>query len=94
MVLRIPLARSATDVYPHSMARVLHWNGRSLPPELRELPAGDYVVSEYRAEKLTPDEELGLREALQSIDRGEAIPGAKVHAELKAMLKQRRRRRK
>lgn len=26
------------------MSRVLHWNGKDLPEELRDLPAGRYVV--------------------------------------------------
>ena len=25
-------------------ARVVHWNGTDVPPELRELPAGRYIV--------------------------------------------------
>jgi hypothetical protein len=74
------------------MARVLHWNGRNVPSELRKLPAGDYMIAAYQ--KLTSDEEKGLDEAIEAIDRGEGIPGEKVHAELKSMLKQRSRRRR
>lgn len=44
-------------------ARVLHWNGKDLPKELRELPAGTYVVEAVDAATLTPDEERGLAEA-------------------------------
>jgi hypothetical protein len=53
-------------------ARVLHWNGKDLPEELRELPAGAYVVEAVdRAAALTPDEERGLAEALASLRAGE-----------------------
>ena len=53
-------------------ARVLHWNGKDIPEELRELPAGTYVVEAVdNAPTLTPDEEQGLAEALASLRAGE-----------------------
>ena len=53
-------------------ARVLHWNGKDLPEELRELPAGTYVVEALdKVPALTPDEEQGLVEALTSLRAGE-----------------------
>jgi hypothetical protein len=52
-------------------ARVLHWNGKDLPEELRDLPAGTYVVEAVAAPALTPDEEQGLAEALSSLRAGE-----------------------
>jgi hypothetical protein len=53
-------------------ARVLHWIGKDLPEELRELPAGTYVVEAVdKAPTLTPDEEQGLAEALASLRAGE-----------------------
>lgn len=48
-------------------ARVLHWNGKDIPEELRELSAGTYVVQAVdQAPSLSPDEEQGLVEALAS----------------------------
>ncbi len=76
------------------MARVLHWNGRTVPPELRALPAGQYIVAKYTPRKLTPKEEEGLREAIQSIDRGEGVEWKEVRARLDAMLKRKRARRR
>jgi len=55
------------------MARVLNWNGKDLPAELRSLPAGRYVVEPVDAlpPELTREEEEGLREAIAEIQRGE-----------------------
>ena len=52
-------------------ARIVTWNGRDLPVELRDLPAGRYVVEavEEEAPVLTSDEEAGvedLRDARRS----------------------------
>lgn len=53
-------------------ARVLHWNGKDIPEELRELPAGTYVVEAVdSAPALTPDEDRGLAEALASLRAAE-----------------------
>jgi hypothetical protein len=50
-------------------ARVLHWNGKDLPEELRELPAGTYVVEAIdKAPTLTPDEEKGLGADRKQLD--------------------------
>ena len=53
------------------MSRVFHWNGTDLPEELRDLPAGRYVVepADGRTE-LTQEEEDGLRQALASLRDG------------------------
>jgi len=42
-------------------SRVLHWNGTDIPEELRELPAGTYVVEAVEsALELSPEDDLGL----------------------------------
>jgi hypothetical protein len=52
-------------------AHVLHWNGKDLPEELRELPAGTYIVEAVdKAPTLTHEEERGLAEALGSLRAG------------------------
>jgi hypothetical protein len=51
-------------------ARVLRWNGQDLPDELRELPAGTYVVEAVDAPLLTREEEEGLERALASLRAG------------------------
>lgn len=48
------------------------WNGKDVPPELRELPAGRYVVEavEDEAPALSPEEEAGIEAALESYRQG------------------------
>jgi len=59
-------------------AKVVTWNGKDLPDELRELPAGRYVVEavDDEAPALTPDEEAGIEAALESY-RQERVVDAK-----------------
>ena len=56
-------------------ARVMTWNGKDVPPELRELPAGRYVVEaiENEAPALTPEEEAGIEAALESYRQGRVV---------------------
>lgn len=54
-----------------AVTRVLHWNGRDVPEELRDLPVGTYVVEAVTAPTLTAEEDLGLLEALASLRSGE-----------------------
>ena len=46
--------------------RLITWNGKDLPPEFRDLPAGRYLVepADYAAPLLSPDEEAGIEAAL------------------------------
>jgi len=70
------------------MSRVLKWNGKDLPQELRSMPAGRYVVETVdEVPELTREEEEGLVEALQSIDRGEAESEQDVRQAISRALK-------
>jgi hypothetical protein len=42
--------------------RPVYWNGKDLPPEFRDLPAGRYLVEAVDSEApvLGPDEEAGI----------------------------------
>ncbi len=52
---------------------IIDWNGVDLPEELRNLPAGKYVIQ--RADDvLTPEEENGLIAALESVRGGNGVP--------------------
>lgn len=62
--------------------RVVNWNGKDVPPELRELPAGRYLVVEYVPADLSPEEEAGIDAGLDEIDRGEAVSWEDVRADL------------
>jgi hypothetical protein len=56
-------------------ARVVTWNGKDVPAELRELPAGRYVVEavDDEAPALTPDEEVVIEAALESYRQGRVV---------------------
>lgn len=49
-------------------SRVLTWNGKDAPTELRDLPVGRYVVEavEDEAPALTPEEGAGIEAALDT----------------------------
>ena len=50
-------------------AVVVEWNGRDVPEQLRELPAGRYVLARVdEAVALSPEEEAGLIAALKSAE--------------------------
>ena len=53
------------------------WNGKDVPPELRELPAGRYVVEAVDDEAptlmLTPEEEAGIEAAFESYRQGRVV---------------------
>jgi hypothetical protein len=69
-------------------ARVLHWNGKDLPEELRELPAGTYVVEAVdKSPTLTTDEEQGLADALVSLRAGEGRTLAQVRETIDSRLR-------
>jgi hypothetical protein len=68
--------------------RVLHWNGKDIPEELRELPAGTYVVETVdSAPALTPDEDQGLAEALASLRAGEGRTVEQVRQTIDSILR-------
>ncbi len=69
------------------MARVLHWNGEDVPEELRDLPAGRYVVESLDdVPELTEDEEEGLRQALASLRAGNGRTVDEVRGTIDATL--------
>jgi hypothetical protein len=69
-------------------SRVVTWNGKDLPPELRELPAGRYVVEavEDAAPALTPDEEAGIEAALESYRQGRVVDAKRAREIIDAAL--------
>lgn len=70
------------------MSRVLHWNGRDIPTELKELKPGTYVLEAIdEVPELTEDEEEGLRAALRSLDAGAGRPIEGVRAAVDSALK-------
>jgi hypothetical protein len=51
------------------------WNGKDVPPEFRELPAGQYVVQAVDDDVpvLSPEEEAGIEAALESYRDGRVV---------------------
>ena len=69
-------------------ARVVTWNGKDLPPELRDLPAGRYVVEamEDEAPILTPEQEVGIEAALESYRQGRVVDAKRAREIIDAAL--------
>jgi hypothetical protein len=69
-------------------SRVVTWNGRDIPAELRELPAGRYVVEaiDDDAPALSPDEEAGIEAALESYRQGRIVDAKRARQIIDAAL--------
>jgi hypothetical protein len=69
-------------------ARVVTWNGKDVPSELRELPAGRYVVQaiDDEAPALSEDEEVGIEAALESYRQGRVVDATRARQIIDAAL--------
>ena len=69
-------------------ARVVTWNGKDVPPELRELPAGRYIVEgvDDEAPALSSDEEAGIEAALESYRQGRVVDAKRARQIIDAAL--------
>jgi hypothetical protein len=69
-------------------ARVVTWNGKDVPDELRELPAGRYVVEaiDDEAPLLSPEEEAGIEAALESYRQGRVVDAGRARRIIDAAL--------
>lgn len=69
-------------------AKVVTWNGKDVPAELRDLPAGRYVVEpiDEEAPTLTPDEEAGIEAALESYRQGRVVDAKRARQIIDAAL--------
>ena len=67
------------------MSIIVDWNGADLPRELKELPAGRYVVESVdEVPELTDQEAEGLRRAMQSVAEGRGVPADRARQLLDA----------
>jgi len=64
------------------------WNGKDVPPELHELPAGRYVVESVddEAPTLSPEEEAGIEAALEAYRQGRVIDAKRAREIIDAAL--------
>ena len=69
-------------------ARVVTWNGKDVPAELRELPAGRYVVEavDDEAPPVSADEEAGIEAALDSSREGRVVDAKRARQIIDAAL--------
>jgi len=69
-------------------AKVVTWNGKDVPAELRELPAGRYVVEPIDEEGpvLSPEEEAGIEAALESYRQGRVVDAKRARQIIDAAL--------
>jgi hypothetical protein len=69
-------------------AKVVTWNGKDVPAELRELPAGRYVVEaiDDDAPALSADEEAGIEAALESYRQGRVVDANRARQIIDAAL--------
>ena len=69
-------------------ARILTWNGKDVPSELRDLPAGRYVVEavDDDAPALLPEEEAGIEAALESYRQGRIVDAKRAREIIEAAL--------
>ena len=70
------------------LARIVTWNGKDVPAELRELPAGRYVVEavDEEAPALSPDEGAGIEAALESYRQGRVVDAKRARQIIDAAL--------
>ena len=69
-------------------ARVVTGNGKDVPPELRELPAGRSIVEtvEDEAPALSPEEEAGIEAALESYRQARVVDARRAREIIDAAL--------
>lgn len=69
-------------------AIVIEWDGTHVPKGLRELPPGQYLVSvvDDDVTDLTPEEDAGIRAALDDLEAGHFVPYEEAMRELRAGL--------
>ena len=69
-------------------ARIVTWNGKDVPAELRDLPVGRYIVEavEDEAPALTPEEEMGIEAALESYRQGRVVNAKRAREIIDAAL--------
>lgn len=69
--------------------RLVNWNGKDVPTELRELPAGRYLVEavDDEAPALSAEEEAGIDAALESYRQGRTVDAKRAREIIDAALR-------
>jgi hypothetical protein len=66
---------------------VVDWSGKDLPSELRELPAGRYVVEAVDDEAFSDDEARGIEPALNQYRKGQTVEATQARQIFDSLLK-------
>jgi hypothetical protein len=67
---------------------IVRWNGADLPEELRELPAGRYIVEPIDdVPPLTLEEDAGIQLALVALEHGGGVDDAEARRRIIAPLR-------
>jgi hypothetical protein len=68
--------------------RVVTWNGKDVPAELSDLPAGRYIVEaiDDEAPALSAEEEAGIETALESYRQGRVVDATRARQIIDAAL--------
>ena len=70
------------------MPTIVRWNGTDLPEELRDLPAGRYIVESIDdVPPLTLDEDAGIQLALDELAHGGGVDDADAQRRITAPLR-------
>ena len=76
-----PALATQHDAGYRTYVTIIDWNGADLPDELRQLRPGRYVVETLDdAPALSPDDEQGLIDALESLRAGRGVSHEQVRA--------------
>ncbi len=69
-------------------SHVVNWNGKDLPAELRDLPAGRYLVEsvEDEAPALSAEEEAGIEAALEAYRQRRVVDAKRAREIIEAAL--------
>ena len=67
---------------------VIHWDGKRVPKELRDLAPGRYALVPIDELELTPEEDAAVTEGLQDLDAGNTVPFEQVVREFEARFRQ------
>lgn len=64
----------------------MDWNGKDLPSELHDLPAGRYILEAIDDATLTEDEERGVERALEQYRQGKTVTAAEARRIFDSLL--------
>jgi hypothetical protein len=71
---------------------MIEWDGKNIPEDLRQLPPGRYLIGpayELWDEELTPEEDAGIRLALDQLEAGQGVPLDEAMRQIRSRIRAR-----